>query len=143
MRRLKGERTVVNRPGGDPVTVRSRLESRVANDLNARGVEWEYESVSLKYTLIHTYTPDIVLTGDSGQILVEIKGYFTPPDRTKLIHVREAHPEIDLRLLFQSGERKLSSKSRTTYAAWCQKHGFQFCENRIPDAWLKEISIVH
>ena len=143
MRRLRGERTVVDYPGGDPITVRSRLESRVANDLNARGVEWEYESISLKYTLVHTYTPDIVLTGDKGQILVEVKGYFMPQDRTKLLHVREVHPEIDLRLLFQSAERTLNSKSKTTYAAWCQKNNFKYCENRIPDSWLKELSILH
>lgn len=140
--RNRGSRTEIIDPSGDVISVRSRLESRVCDDLTLRQVPWIYEPEAFKYTLVHTYTPDLLLSGSAGKIYVEVKGWFQAPDRTKALHVREANPNLDLRFLFQSAERTLNSSSRTTYAAWCKKNDFLFCEARVPESWLKEIEIL-
>jgi hypothetical protein len=30
----------------------------------------------------------------------------------------------------------LSKKSSTTYAEWCDKHGFLWCHKEIPEEWI-------
>ena len=136
----QGQRTTVALANGESVVVRSRLEANVLVDLHERGVPFEYESRKLGYVTEHTYTPDIILLGENGtEILIEVKGHFTPADRSKLLQVRRTHPQVDLRLLFQSGEPKLSRRSRTTYGGWCNQHEFQWAEGRVPALWLEEL----
>lgn len=140
MRYPQGQRTTVALPNGESVVVRSRLEAGVLTDLFERGVPCEYESRKLAYVTEHTYTPDIVLMGDNGlEILVEVKGRFLPSDRSKLLNVKRTHPDVDLRLLFQRAEHRLSRKSKTTYGSWCERHGFPWAEGRVPQVWLEEL----
>lgn len=135
-----GIRSEVTEVGGSVISVRSKLEQRVLDDLSNRGVTWAYEPHTYEYELVHKYTPDVLLLGPSGAaIYVEIKGYFVAQDRTKLRAVKQQHPELDLRLLFQDGSKTLSSRSKTTYRAWADKYGFPSCEGRIPDAWVHEL----
>lgn len=116
------------------------LESRVLIDLTERGVAWAYESRKLAFTVHRTYTPDIVLVGANGsEMLIEVKGLFTGADRSKLLHVKKAHPDVDLRLVFQRSEQKLSRRSRTSYGGWCVNHGFPWAEGRVPELWLEEL----
>lgn len=121
-------------------TMRSLFEGRVAAGLTAEGADWEYEPVRLLYTVERTYTPDFEVTRRDGfTFYVEAKGHFTSADRTKLLAVREANPGVDIRLVFQRADNRLSKRSKTTYAQWADKHGFEWAEGRVPDAWLDSI----
>ena len=53
----------------------------------------------------------------------------------------QQHPDLDIRMLFQRASNKLSKKSKTSYADWCDKHGVVWAEgDTIPAAWLAEKS---
>ena len=112
---------------------RSRFEEKVAHTLEKMGVAFSYETKKLTYTVFRTYKPDFILPNG---VIVEAKGYFTPSDRTKHLRVREAHPELDIRFCFQNSKVKLNKTSNTTYAEWCDKKGFKWCDKVIPVTWV-------
>ncbi|MBA4259181.1 MAG: endonuclease I [Chitinophaga sp.] len=115
---------------------RSGLEDKVIQDLKNRKVKFEYENIKIKYQKKPSiYTPDIQL---SNGIIVEVKGYFDAEDRSKHLLIKAQHPEIDLRFVFQSANKKIHAKSTTTYADWCDKHGFLWADKLIPEEWIKE-----
>ena len=113
---------------------RSGLEEKVADLLVELGVSYDYECVSYPYTIQHLYTPDFVL--DNGVIL-EIKGYWDPPSRRKIRQVIKDNPKIDLRMVFQDPYKRISKKSKTTYAKWCERYHIRWCAAHcIPVDWL-------
>lgn len=121
-----------------PNGFRSGLEKRVADDLLSRGTPYLYEKLKISYSVPQrqaTYTPDFVL--ENG-IIVEAKGVFDTQDRAKHLLVKEQHPELDIRFVFQRGNQPIYKGSPTTHGAWCDKHGFQWAEKLIPPAWAKE-----
>ena len=69
---------------------------------------------------------------------MESKGRFVTEDRQKHLLVKKQHPELDIRFVFSNPRARISKTSATTYAAWCDKHGFLYAEKFIPAAWLKE-----
>jgi len=115
---------------------RSKLEARVASALETAGVDYAYESQVLKYTRPCKYTPDFTL---SNGIVLEVKGYFEPSDRTKHLLVRDQNPDVDIRFVFQNAGTYLSKTSYTTYGDWCDNHGFQWCDaaSKIPQTWTE------
>lgn len=119
---------------------RSGLEERIAKQLGEAGIEFQYENTKLKYTVPArqaTYTPDFAV----GPILIEAKGYFRKAsDRQKLVLVKQAYPELDIRLVFQKASNPIYKGSPTTYAKWAEDHGFKWSdEGRIPNEWLEEV----
>ena len=112
------------------------LEERVAKELNEAGVGYEYESVKVKYDVheTRTYTPDFIL--ETGYVIVETKGRFTTADRKKHLLIKKQHPKLDIRFLFQNSRAKLYKGAKSTYADWCDKHGFQYADKSIPEEWL-------
>ena len=115
---------------------RSGLEEKIQGHLSSQGVPFEYESFRIPYIAKpHTYTPDFLLPNG---IVVETKGYFTSADRAKHLLVKQQHPTIEIRFVFQNSKAKLSKTSKTTYALWCAKHGFLYADKTIPAAWLIE-----
>lgn len=113
---------------------RSGLEEKVADLMVELGVKYEYESTKVPYEIKFNYTPDFVLPNG---IYLECKGLWEPEDRRKIKAVIEQHPEIDLRMVFQAPFNKISKKSKTTYAKWCDKHGIKWCSYaNIPLDWL-------
>lgn len=117
---------------------RSGLEDKVASELTSKGVSYTYEKVKIKYIKPErqaTYTPDFVL--DNG-IIVETKGRFVTADRQKHLLIKDQHPYLDIRFVFSNAKGRISKLSKTTYADWCNKHGFIYAEKSIPNAWLKE-----
>jgi hypothetical protein len=70
-------------------------------------------------------------------IIIEVKGWFKPADRTKHLSIKKQHPDLDIRFLFDNANKRLSKTSRTTYAQWCQKHGFKYAEKTIPKEWTR------
>ncbi len=113
---------------------RSQLEENIAKLLDGLGVSFQYESEKLGYTIEHSYTPDFVLP---NYTYLEAKGYWSPADRRKILNVKKANPEIDLRMVFQSPYNKINKKSKTTYAQWCEKHDIPWSSyQNIPIDWL-------
>jgi Phage endonuclease I len=77
-----------------------------------------------------TYTPDFAI----GTILIETKGRFTSADRSKMLAVKAAHLELDIRLLFMR-DQPIRKGSKTRYSDWCVKHGFQYAIGAVPPEW--------
>ena len=121
---------------------RSMFEKHIAQNLMQRGIGFDYETISLSYTVPaehKKYTPDFIVTTRSGAtIMIEAKGLFEPADRKKAILVREANPEADIRFVFQNPQNTLSPSSKTTYTAWCEKNGFMWAYKFVPETWLNE-----
>lgn len=130
---------------GDPSLkygFRSGLEYTCALDLEAKKVEYDYESEVVRYTKpesSHRYTPDFFVKTKSGKtIIVETKGRFLPADRIKHQLIQRQHPELDIRFVFSNSNARLSKRSKTTYAKWCKRHGFKYADKVIPTCWLNE-----
>ena len=116
------------------IKFRSKLEEKVADLLEGLGISYEYESEKLSYTIEHNYTPDFVLP---NYTYLETKGYWDAADRRKILAVKKANPQIDLRMIFQSPYNTISKKSKTTYAKWCEKHDIPWTSyHNIPLEWL-------
>lgn len=116
---------------------RSAFEQTISRQLEQSEVKYEYEKLRIKYKpagTLRSYKPDFKL--DNG-IIVECKGIFSAADRTKHLLVRQQHPEYDIRIVFQNANAKLSKKSATTYAMWCQRNGFLYAHKTIPAEWLE------
>ncbi len=113
---------------------RSGLEEKVADLLTELGISYEYESTKVPYVIQHHYTPDFVLP---NYTYLETKGYWDAADRRKILAVKKANPEIDIRMVFQSPFNKISKKSKTTYAQWCDRHDIPWTAyHNIPLDWL-------
>lgn len=115
--------------------MRSGFEERVAANLRKRRILYTYEDQRLQYFIERWYTPDFTL---KNGIIIEAKGYFKSSDRTKMLRVKEAHPDLDIRFLFQA-DNKLSRTSSTRYSDWATKHGFKYhVGEEIPHEWAAE-----
>ena len=102
-----------------------------------RKTKISYETERLPYTLRRYYVPDFVCRrADGTTFYIEVKGYLRPSDRTKLLAVKEAFPEIDLKLVFAK-DNKLNSKSKTRYTECAMKSGFDYAVGNVPKGWFK------
>lgn len=120
---------------------RSGFEDRIAGELDATGVDYDYEKYEIEYIKPEKkakYTPDFVLPNG---IIIETKGRFLTADRQKHLLVKAQRPDLDIRFVFSSANTKISKGSKTTYAMWCEKHEFKYATKSIPPAWLKEKSV--
>jgi hypothetical protein len=118
---------------------RSGLEDKVSDELKSKGIDGEYEKHQIQYTkpaTNHTYKPDFRLP--NNDIYIESKGRFLLEDRKKHLLIKEQNPDLDIRFVFQNPNAKLTKKSKTTYAQWCDKHGFKWAKGSIPDEWINE-----
>lgn len=118
---------------------RSGYEKRIWENAkkSRKRIEYEVQDSHLHYTLPRKYIPDFRLPNG---ILVEAKGRFTSQDRTKMLRVKLENPNVDIRLLFQRANNRLTkSLNSLMYWQWAEKHGFEWAEGeRIPDSWWKE-----
>lgn len=117
---------------------RSGLEEAVAEDLTGQGIKFTFEELVIPYVKPERpakYTPDFVL--ENG-IIIETKGRFLTEDRQKHLLIQKQHPLLDIRFIFSNSRSKISKRSSTTYAMWCEKHGFLFADKEVPEAWLSE-----
>lgn len=117
---------------------RSGFERKIMKNLRAKGVAFKYEAETLRYEQPaeqRRYLVDFVLPNG---VIVEAKGKFTSADRKKMLLVKKQHPGRDIRMLFMRNN-KLTKASKTTYTAWCDKHGLVAAvsvDGHVPDAWL-------
>jgi len=115
---------------------RSGLEYEVARQLEDEGIAYEYEQTKIKYQRKpSSYLTDFILPNG---IIIETKGRFKSEDRAKHLLIKEQHPELDIRFVFSNSSNKLNKKSKTTYADWCEKHGFKWADKQIPKDWIDE-----
>ena len=117
---------------------RSGFEHKVADQLNEAKIDFEYETKVIDYIkpeTNHTYTIDFTLPNG---ILVETKGRWVLEDRKKHLLIKKQHPELDIRIVFQSSKTKIRKGSKTTYAMFCDKHDIPWSEKTIPESWLRE-----
>lgn len=116
---------------------RSYFEYEVAEKLEEQGIDYDYErpETRVKYaSKVKTYTPDFEL--ENG-ILVETKGRLTVSDRTKHKLIKEQHPDLDIRFVFQYNN-PIYKGSKTRYSDWAEKHGFKWAIRYVPAKWAKE-----
>lgn len=120
---------------------RSGLEARIAEQISEAGLAVEYETDRIGFhwpERLARYTPDFKLPkAGGGYFFIEVKGRWETADRQKMLLVRQQNPDLDIRMLFQRASNKLYKGSPTTYAEWCDQHGFQWCEKAIPEDWLE------
>ena len=134
---------LVLEPTAKKVKLRSGFEAKVKKSLEARGVDFKYESEKLPYIVPeskHLYTPDFICKTELGTtIYVEAKGNFTAADRKKMKLVIEQNPDKDIRMLFMR-QNKIQRNSKTTYGSWCDKHGIKWAVSAtgfVPDSWIR------
>jgi hypothetical protein len=100
------------------------------------GIDAQYEPFKIHYlrpAKPSKYTPDFVLPNG---VIIETKGRFVTSDRQKHLLIREQHPELDIRFVFSNPYQRISKQSKTTYAMWCEKNGFLYAKQAIPQEWL-------
>jgi uncharacterized protein YueI len=119
--------------------LKGTFEERVIVDLSNRGVSFEYEPDRITYSVERHYIPDLRL---SDTLYVELKGYFRQDAQRKMKAVKEQHPELDIRFVFQNatstiqGAKKRKDGSKMTCAEWAERNGFVWAEATIPEEWL-------
>jgi hypothetical protein len=132
----------VPRPSRKPLSglergYRSGLEDRIALELKQAGIDAEYEAVAIPFlqpAKKRKYKPDWVLKHNG--VVIETKGRFENSDRQKHLMVKEQYPDLDLRFVFSNANGRIAKKSSTTYAKWCETHGFEYAHRSIPPEWL-------
>jgi hypothetical protein len=114
---------------------KSRFEEWIWECCNKYNHPVEYEPLKLSYRLEKTYIPDFRL---KNGIIIEAKGRFDADMRRKMLAVKRAHPELDIRFVFQNAQNKLSKKAKMKYWEWAELHHYKWAEGSIPPAWFKE-----
>ena len=125
--------------------LKNPLEDAVAEQIRKRydpqkkrPLDHCYEKYTVSYEVPHgVYKPDFVLPNG---IILEVKGFFEPADRTKHLLIKEQYPDLDIRFIFTNSKTRLNPTSKTSYADWCRKNGFLYADRRVPEAWLSEPS---
>jgi hypothetical protein len=120
---------------------RSGLEDKVADQLRALSVPVCYEATKVRYTpplKTRTYCPDFILPNG---VIVETKGRFVTADRQKHKCIKAEHPDLDIRFVFSNPNQRISKTSKTTYAKWCEDHGFTYAAKLIPQTWIMDLPI--
>tara|TARA_R100001126_G_C4819366_1_gene145928 strand:+ start:375 stop:788 length:414 start_codon:yes stop_codon:yes gene_type:complete len=117
---------------------RSGFEHKVSEQLTESKIKFGYEDTVINYVkpeTHHKYTIDFTLPNG---ILVETKGRWVIEDRKKHLLIKKQHPELDIRIVFQSAKTKIRKGSKTTYGDYCDKHGIVWAEKSIPSDWFLE-----
>lgn len=139
-------------------TFRSGLEKKVAEQLEAGGVAYRHEGKWVRYIVPEReakYLPDFDFEEDYPKcpIIVEAKGRFGggnprfkqpatdgAKERQKLILLKEQHPELDIRIVFQRASTPIYPGSKTTYGKWATDHGFLWSDKgTVPPEWINDI----
>lgn len=117
---------------------RSGLEEQTAKDLKKREVPFSYEERKIKWldSKMRTYTPDFELPNG---VIIETKGRFVAADRRKHLEIKKQFGDLyDIRFVFTNSRSKLYKGAKSSYADWCNKHGFLYADKTIPEEWLNE-----
>lgn len=117
---------------------KSKFEAIVYSQLG-EGVTYETDRIAfIQPAKKRFYKPDFKL---AEKVYLETKGKWDSADRQKHVWLKEQHPDINIYLLFQNANQKLSKKSTTTYGDWATKNGLLWANHKegIPEEWLKHV----
>ena len=122
---------------------KSGLELTVANQIKEAKYPVNYETEKIKYVVPQRdakYTPDFIFKKKTGGTMyIETKGRWTTIDRRKMKHILASNPSVDLRMVFQNPNQKISKNSKTTYGIYAKKLGIKHIAKKdIPKEWLTE-----
>lgn len=124
------------------LTFRSGLEDKHSKQIEEAGLEVLYETDRYTFEVParkSRYTPDFKLPKKGGFFYIESKGIWDVQSRQKHLLLKEQYGDkLDIRFVFSNQNARLYKKSPTTYAAYCEKHGFQYAHKVIPQIWLDE-----
>lgn len=109
--------------------LRNKFERKIHASLKRAKLSFSYESRRIPYVLSGHYIPDFIIDTPTGTLYIETKGYFRPEAKRKLVAVKRQHPELDIRILFYSLNKK--------YVKWSEKYGFRWAVGKIPKEWLQ------
>lgn len=123
---------------------RSKLELRFEEILKEALVEYDYEVTKIPYKIPesnHNYIVDFTI---GNGVLIEVKGYLSDyAERRKYVLLKEQHPDLDLKFVFDNGN-KLCGGTKQTHGAWADKHGFKWCTVKDTDtilSWITEANV--
>jgi hypothetical protein len=114
------------------------FEGRVIQDLDERGVPYEYEPTKMAYHVERHYIPDLSV----GDMIVELKGYLRQDSQRKMKAIKAQYPDLDIRFVFQNanstiqGAKKRKDGTKMTCGEWADRQGFVWSEGTIPEEWL-------
>ena len=77
------------------------------------------------------YKPDWV--DEDRKVIIETKGLLTNSDRKKALLIKKYFPEWLIIFVFSRPKNRLSKKSKTTYADWCNQNEIAWIS--ISDLW--------
>jgi hypothetical protein len=120
------------------------LETRIASDLTSAGISFTYRAKPITYqkpARTAVYTPTFVITdGPKAGIVIQNKGRFVTEDRQKHLVLKTQYPDLDVRFVFSRSKDRISRRpDSVTYAAWCERNGFQYADKSVPAAWIEEM----
>jgi len=118
----------------------SGLEGPTANALSTSRVPYSFLTVRLKIYAVWgkaAYVPKFTF-GEGTSIVIETVDVFTTENRLIYLDVKLQYPEIDIRFIFPDPNRCFRGQ-KTTYAKWCEQHGFKYSGQTVPEEWIKEI----
>jgi hypothetical protein len=143
MRRNHWNSTSKQRQAAYKYGYKSGLELTVSEQIVEAKYPVNYETETLHYVVPeskHKYTPDFIFTKKTGEIMyIETKGRWTVADRKKMKHVLTCNPGIDIRMVFQNPNQRISKASKTTYEMYANKLGItHVAKKEIPAEWLSE-----
>jgi hypothetical protein len=134
---------------------RSGLEVKIAAQLDAAGVKYDYENLIVPYAVparTAKYKADFPIRDTN--IVIEGKGHFgannfgrrfsnmkdtSAKERQKFALLKEQHPELDIRFVFSRASAPIYKGSKTTHAKWAEDHGFKWAEKVVPPGWIEDI----
>lgn len=132
--------------------ITTKLQTDIYDALKRNGIPFYYretcprgEEIALLFdqpdrSRPNRYYPTFVVTDDEGKrVVIQQKGRFITADRQKLILLKQQHPEIEFRIVFTRSKTRISTMSTTTYAAWCERYSFQYCDSVPSKAWISEL----
>lgn len=124
---------------------RNRFEQKTAEYLKSRKESFTYEKTKFDYVVEGKYLVDFSIIKKNNKMMhIETKGNglsFDAHARRKLIAVKKAHPNLDLRILFYSDGKAGPVRKDGTFmrqSDWATKHGFRYAIKEIPEEWFDE-----
>lgn len=111
--------------------MRNSWEEKVFSDLDvnkSKTTRLEYETEKIPYVM--EYLPDFILCfGGGHKRYIEAKGWLRTEDKAKMRKVKRQNPNIDLRIIFQSNNKK--------YIRWAEVNKIPWAVGVVPKEWFK------
>lgn len=125
---------------------RNKFEKSVGDYLfSLKDRDFGYEAMKFDYTVSGKYLVDFVLVKRNGEpMYIETKGNglsFDGHVKRKMIAVKKAHPNLDLRILFYADGKCGPKRKDGTFmrqSDWAKRYGFPYAIKTIPQDWLDE-----